>query len=297
MNTFSAAVAPPSRSTTSKYSPNLGWSQPRCTSWSLFDSGLQFHVKTRLITASQCISEFTQSWSPIASPTLLDYSLRVYPWFQSILASKSISELARLRPSSTSLSPHDLSHQWHLQIRSITASKCISKLDRSRPPSQSLSSLDLSLQLHFETRLITASQYISLFTRSQSAIASSNWFNHGVQVHLQGVTRSIYSGEPSADIIPFSSHLIIQRNYALYVSQLLVSLTSSEIAWIHAIAWILIAGYYHMFSQSSYAPRPIPALSYELYLDVVRVVEEYWWQSLCLLSLSFHYNGIQVVHL
>jgi len=43
------------------------------------------------------------------------------------------------------------------------------------------------------------------------------------------------------DSISFSSHLVIQRKYTLYLSQLLVSLAHSEISWIRAIAWILTA--------------------------------------------------------
>jgi hypothetical protein len=44
------------------------------------------------------------------------------------------------------------------------------------------------------------------------------------------------------DSISFSSHLVIQRKYKLYLSQLLVSLALFEISWIHAIAWIVTAG-------------------------------------------------------
>jgi hypothetical protein len=42
------------------------------------------------------------------------------------------------------------------------------------------------------------------------------------------------------DSISFSSHLVIQRKYTLYVSQLLVSLAQCEILWIRAIAWLLM---------------------------------------------------------
>jgi hypothetical protein len=104
MNRVSAAVAPPI---------------------SLDHSLLHVHLQTRSITASVCISEFTQSWSPIASPNSLDHGLQV-----------------------------------HLSVHSISASKCISKLARSRPPSASLCSLDLGLQVHLQTTSITASKYI-----------------------------------------------------------------------------------------------------------------------------------------
>jgi len=55
----------------------------------------------------------------------------------------------------------------------------------------------------------------------------------------------------SIDSISFSSHLVIQRKYTLYVPQLLVSLALCMISWIRAIAWILMhcnpgAGVYTM---------------------------------------------------
>ena len=79
------------------------------------------HLQTLLITVSECISEFTQSWYRIASTSSLDHSLKV-----------------------------------HLQNCLINASKCISTLARSQPPSQSLSSLRFQLQLNLHTRPITA---------------------------------------------------------------------------------------------------------------------------------------------
>jgi hypothetical protein len=42
------------------------------------------------------------------------------------------------------------------------------------------------------------------------------------------------------DSISFSSHVVIQRQYTLSLSQLLVSLTLCEISWIRKIAWILM---------------------------------------------------------
>jgi len=83
------------------------------------------HLQTRSITASQCISEFTQSRSPIASPTSLDHGLKV-----------------------------------HVQTPSISASECISEFTRFWPPSASLSSLYLGLQVHLSNRSITACKYI-----------------------------------------------------------------------------------------------------------------------------------------
>jgi hypothetical protein len=73
------------------------------------------------------------------------------------------------------------------------------------------------------------------------------------------VTGSIYSADPRVDRdISFPSHLIIQRKYTLYLSQLLVSLALSEIPsihiMIHAIAWIPNAGLYYIFSPDSSSP-------------------------------------------
>jgi len=99
MNRVSAAVAPPSKLTVSKYSSNLA-----------------------------------RSWPPSVSPDSLDYGLQV----RTIMASKCISKPARCWPPSASLSSLDLSLQVHIQTRSITASKCISEFTRSTSPSASL---------------------------------------------------------------------------------------------------------------------------------------------------------------
>jgi hypothetical protein len=42
------------------------------------------------------------------------------------------------------------------------------------------------------------------------------------------------------DSISFSSHLVIQRKYTHYLSQLLVSPALCEILWIRAISWIFM---------------------------------------------------------
>jgi len=63
----------------------LGPSRPQSAYVSSIDHGLQVHLWTRSITASQCISEFTQSWSPIASPNPLDHGLGVNLWVHSIV--------------------------------------------------------------------------------------------------------------------------------------------------------------------------------------------------------------------
>jgi len=55
MNRVSAAVAPPFKSTASKYSSNLAHSQPASASLSSLNLGLQLHHKTRSIMASKII--------------------------------------------------------------------------------------------------------------------------------------------------------------------------------------------------------------------------------------------------
>jgi hypothetical protein len=139
MNTVSAPVAPPSRTTASrltasKYSSNLARSWPPSGSPNSLDYGLQVHLQTRSITASKCISKLAR----LRPPSSHDHGLQVHLQTRSISASKCISKLARLRPPSS----HDHGLQMHLQTRSVTASKCMSKLARSRPRSASISSLD-----------------------------------------------------------------------------------------------------------------------------------------------------------
>jgi len=77
------------------------------------------------MTAFECISEFTRSRPPCASPKSLDPGLQV-----------------------------------HLSVRSISVCQCISNLTRSWPPGASLSSLGPGLQVHLQNRSILASKYI-----------------------------------------------------------------------------------------------------------------------------------------
>jgi hypothetical protein len=60
-------------------------------------------------------------------------------------------------------------------------------------------------------------------------------------MEVEYAMRSIYSGDPGVDIISFTSHLVIQQKFKLYLSYPLVSLALSEVSWIHAIAQILMA--------------------------------------------------------
>jgi len=64
MDTVSAPIAPPSRTTAltltaSKYCSNLAWSWPQSVSLNSLDHSLQVYHQTRLITASECISKLT----------------------------------------------------------------------------------------------------------------------------------------------------------------------------------------------------------------------------------------------
>ena len=98
MNRVSSAVAPPSKSTATKYSSNLALSWPASESPKSLDRCVPVHLRSHLITASRWIS----------SP-------------------------ARLQPASS----HDHGLQVHLQTHSITASKCISEFTWSPSPSAS----------------------------------------------------------------------------------------------------------------------------------------------------------------
>jgi hypothetical protein len=157
MNRVSVLVAPPSRSTASKYSSNLDRSWPPSASPNSLDHGLQVCTNiaskcisklARLrppsaslsysITPSKGISKRARSRRPIASSNQHNHGLPVHM----IIASKCISKLTPLWPPSAALS------------YSISASKCSSKLAQSRPPS----SHDHSLQVHLQTCPIMASK-------------------------------------------------------------------------------------------------------------------------------------------
>jgi hypothetical protein len=92
---------------------------------------IHFHLQSRSIMASNCISKLARSQHPSVSPSSLDNGFHVHLQPRSITASKCIYKLARLRPPSS----HDHRMQVHLQSPSMTASKCIYKLARLRPPS------------------------------------------------------------------------------------------------------------------------------------------------------------------
>jgi hypothetical protein len=115
MNTVSAAVAPPTKSTDSNYSSNLAQSLPASESPNSLNLGFPVHLWVYWISVSHCISNLAQSQPQSAFPNLLDHTLPV-----------------------------------HLQTCSTTAAKCITEFTGHRPPSVSHNSLDHSLQVHRE---------------------------------------------------------------------------------------------------------------------------------------------------
>ena len=130
MRRVSAPITRPSRTTASRRPP------PSSPPTSL-DHGLQVHLPTRSMTASNCISNLAQ----LRPPRLHDYGPQEHLQTRSITASK----FTQSWPPSA-----------YLQTHSITASRCMSKLGRSQPPSLSLNSLDYGL----EVRPIMASKCI-----------------------------------------------------------------------------------------------------------------------------------------
>jgi len=98
--------------------------------------------KLGLSRPSKCISILARSRSPNASPNFLNHGLQVHLQTRSITASNCISKVAWSQPPSVSLT----SHYYVLQTRSITATNCISKVAWCRPPSVSSNSLDYILQ-------------------------------------------------------------------------------------------------------------------------------------------------------
>jgi len=133
----SAAVAPPSKSTASKYTSNVARSYPASASSTSLNHGLSVHLWVHSISVSYYISNLARSRPQRASPNLLDHGLPVHLQTHSITASKCISEFTRSRTPSTS--PNWLDHGLgvYLWVHSILLSKCISHLARSQPPSTS----------------------------------------------------------------------------------------------------------------------------------------------------------------
>jgi len=135
------------------------------------------HPVHRPSTASKYSSNRARSRPPSASPITLHHGLQVHLETRSITASNCISQLARLRPASSD--KHGL--QVHLQTRSIAISECISKFTRSLPRSVSPNMLDYCLQVHLQTRSVTASEYISEFTRMSFLGAPEIALKHRLQ--------------------------------------------------------------------------------------------------------------------
>ena len=120
MNRVRPPIAPPSRSTASRW------------------------------PASQYSSNPEQSCPPSAAPKLGSFSLQVHGGVNLIRAAKCISKSGRSGPPITSLSLLSFGLQVHPQTRSITAFNFISAYTRSWPPSASPNSLDYCIEVHLD---------------------------------------------------------------------------------------------------------------------------------------------------
>jgi len=124
------------------------WPLPSSPPISL-DHGLQVHLPTHSIVASQWISNRARIRPPWSHHHGLQVSLETRPI--------TVSKLAPSRH--LSVSPNSLN--YGRQVHCIMASKSISKLAQLRSPQ----SLDHGLQVYLQTRSITASECISKFTQ------------------------------------------------------------------------------------------------------------------------------------
>jgi len=132
----------------------LDWLRPPSASLcSLYVMHL-VHEQTRFITASKCISQFTQSQSPSASPYSLDHGLQVH----------TINVLQSL---------------------SFTATKCISQFTRSRDVSALPNSLYHGLQVNLSVHTILAAKCISTLAWSLNRSTSQSFHHHSLPVHLK----------------------------------------------------------------------------------------------------------------
>jgi len=134
--------------TSSNCNSKLAWLLPPSASLSSLNLGLQVYIQT----SSTMAFKFEWSWPPSASPNWPDHSLQVRTInglkTGMITASKCISQFSRYR--ALSALPYSLNHgvQVYLSVHSISASKCISKLAWSRPPNASPISLHHGDQVH-----------------------------------------------------------------------------------------------------------------------------------------------------
>jgi hypothetical protein len=135
----------------SQWITNLTRSRPPCASLNLHNHGLQVHLQTCTITASNCIFKLVRSRPRSVFPNSLDHGLQVHSYTCSITASKCVSKLALTQPPRVSLTLHDIV----LQVRPITASGCILKLARFQPPRVSPTLLDYGLGVHCYVHWIT----------------------------------------------------------------------------------------------------------------------------------------------
>jgi hypothetical protein len=126
---------------------------------------------------------FNRSWSPSASPHLLNHELQAHLYTHYITASRCISKLPCWWSSSAfpfSLNHH---HQVYLETRSIMALKCITTLAWVQTQSACQTWLNHDRGVHLNVKLITDSTCISKYPWLQPASPSPNHRNDGVRIH------------------------------------------------------------------------------------------------------------------
>ena len=144
-----------SRWRASKFSYDPDWSWPPSASPNLPDHGLQVYLQSCFITASKCISQFTQSRPRSASPRVLNDSLQLHLQTCSSTALKLMTEFTWSRSQTECPKTLDPSHQ----VRTSIALQVSSTLARLWPRSASLSSLTFGLQMHLQSCLLMASKF------------------------------------------------------------------------------------------------------------------------------------------
>ena len=112
------------------------FAKPYCTPVSTFAQfWLNQSIESQLLSRFSPVQTTFSDWPPPStSPILLDHGLQVHLHTPSITASQCIWKLAQLRAASS----HHHSRQVHCQFCSITVSMCISKLPRLQPSTVSL---------------------------------------------------------------------------------------------------------------------------------------------------------------
>jgi len=114
-----------------KYGLQTCWSRPPNVSPNLLTYGLKLRLQIRLITISECISNFPWLLPTSVSPNIVDYCIAVDLQCCLITATKCIFKCTQLQHSS--VSPNMLAYclQGHFQSRTIMATECIADFARS----------------------------------------------------------------------------------------------------------------------------------------------------------------------